>query len=54
VRAIVGADLTGEEVDGLPVVRLEELTEFLLSDNGRPFPWEVAKRVLGTLEAVMR
>ncbi len=54
VLAVVGADLTGYEVDGLPVFALEELSEFLLHDDGRRLTWEEAKRILDTLGAATR
>ena len=54
VLAIVGADLTGDDVDGLPVMMLDRLTKFLLSDDGRRLSWEEAKRVFVTLEAMTR
>jgi hypothetical protein len=54
VLAVVGADLTGREVDGLPVVVLDELSDFLLSDDGRRLTWDQAKRVLDTLGALTR
>ncbi len=54
VLAVMGADLTGREVDGLPVVLLEELTEFLLRDDGRRLTWGGAKSVLDALEGMVR
>ena len=54
VLAVVGADLTGREVDGLPVLLLDELTGFLLNDDGRRLTWEEAKQVLDALEARTR
>lgn len=54
VLAVVGADLTGNEVDGLPVFLLGELTTFLLTDDGRRLTWEEAKQVLDALEAATR
>ena len=54
VLAVVGADLTGREVDGLPVLLLDELTGFLLNDDGRRLTWEEAKQVLDALEAMTR
>ena len=54
VLAVVGADLTGREVDGLPVLRLDELAEFLLNDDGRRLSWEEAKRILQALGAMTR
>ncbi len=54
VLVVVGADLTGQEVDGLPVVLLEELSEFLLRDDGRRLTWGKAKSVLDALEGMMR
>jgi len=54
VLVVVGADLTGREVDGLPVVPLEELNGFLLIDDGRRLTWDQAKRVLDTLEVMTR
>jgi len=54
VLAVGGADLTGREVDGLPVVLLEELTEFLLRDDGRRLMWGQAKSVLDALEIMTR
>jgi hypothetical protein len=52
--SIVGTDLTGHEVDGLPVFLLDELAGFLLNDDGRRLTWEEAKRVLDTLGAMTR
>ena len=54
VLVVVGADLTGNEVDGLPVVLLEELQEFLLRDDGRRLSWDEARRVLDALEVMTR
>jgi hypothetical protein len=54
VLAVIGADLTGREVDGLPVLLLEELPGFLLNDDGRRLAWEEAKQVLDALEAMTR
>ena len=54
VLAVVGADLTGREVDGLPLMRLDQLAEFLLDDDGRRLSWEEAKRVLDALGAMTR
>ena len=54
VLAVVGADLTGCEVDGLPVRRLDQLAGFLLDDDGRRLSWEEAKRVLDVLGTMTR
>lgn len=54
VLAVVGADLTGREVDGLPVLRLDDLAESLLNDDGRRLSWEDATRVLDALGAMTR
>jgi hypothetical protein len=54
VLAIVGADLTGDTVDGLPIVKLEDLTSYLLFDDGRRLSWEEARRVFDTLSLMTR
>jgi hypothetical protein len=54
VLAFVGSALTGHSVDGLPVVMLSELTNFLLMDDGRRLGWDEAKRVFDTLESMTR
>ena len=54
VLAFVGSDLTGHEVDGLPVVMLSELTDFLLFDDGRRLAWHEAKQVFDTLGSLTR
>lgn len=54
VLAMVGSDLTGREVDKLPVVLLEELPALLLNYCGRRLAWEEAKGILDVLGAMTR
>lgn len=54
VLAVVGSNLTGREVDKLPLVLLEELPAFLLNYDGRRLAWEEAKRILDVLGATTR
>jgi len=54
VLAVACPDLTGDTVDGLPVLLLSELPDFLLGDARPRMSWDAAARIFSALERVTR